>query len=186
VQSRAFVRGEGTQSRHKGCLSAPSLEQKPRSFILHVTIHGLQETALALCATHQHKCWPILLTWAQRPILSQKHHDEVGTRHATRLAYHPTSLELFSPPLAVVRGGVVPGRASHVTHPSPLGVLSHQAGVQVVAATASRSCIPPRMHSVLDITCAEHLSMSAGQECLNIVWVRRHLILRFFQQNSCL
>jgi hypothetical protein len=33
-----------------------------------------------------------------------------------------------------------------------------------VEATASRSCTLPRVHSVLDITCIEHPSMSAGQE----------------------
>jgi hypothetical protein len=90
--------------------------------------------------------------------------DEVGKRHATRLANQPTSLELFSPPLAVARGGEVPGRANRVTHPSPLEVPSHQADVQIVEATASRSCILPRVHTVLDITCIEHPSMAAGQE----------------------
>jgi hypothetical protein len=105
-----------------------------------------------------------LLVWAQQPIRSRNPPDEVGKRHATRLAYQPTSLELFSPPLAVARGGEVPGRANHVTHPSPLGVPSHQADVQIVGATASRSCTLPRVHTVLDITCIEHPSMSAGQE----------------------
>jgi hypothetical protein len=61
------------------------------------------------------------------------------------------SLELFSTPLAVARGGEVPGRTSHVTHPSPLGAPSHQAGVKIVEATASRSCTLPRVHTVLDI-----------------------------------
>jgi hypothetical protein len=110
------------------------------------------------------KYWPILLAWAQQPILSRDPPDEVGKRHATRLSNEPTSLELFFPPLAVARGGEVPGRANHVTHPSPLGVPSHQADVQIVEATASRSRTLPRVHTVLDITCTEHPSMSAGQE----------------------
>jgi hypothetical protein len=58
----------------------------------------------------------------------------------------------------------VPGRANHVTHPSPLGVPSHQADVQIVEAMASRSCTLPRVHTVLDLTCIEHPSMSVGQE----------------------
>jgi hypothetical protein len=105
-----------------------------------------------------------LLAWAQQPILSRNPPDEVGKRHATRLANQPTSLELFSPPLAVARGGEVPGRTSHFTHPSPLGAPSYQAGGQIVEATASRSCTLPRVHTVLDITRTEHPSMTAGQE----------------------
>jgi hypothetical protein len=58
----------------------------------------------------------------------------------------------------------VPGRANHVTHPSPLGVPSHQADVKIVEETASRSCTLPRVHTVLDITCIEHSPMSAGQD----------------------
>jgi hypothetical protein len=108
--------------------------------------------------------WPLLLAWAQQPILSRNAPDEVGRRHATRLANQPTSLELFSTPLAVARGVEVPGRTSHVTHPSPLGAPSHQADVQIVEATASRSCTLPRVHTVLDITRTEHPSMSARQE----------------------
>jgi hypothetical protein len=134
----------------------------------HFTIHGLPprspESVLARCATQQHKYWPILLVWAQQPILSRNPPDEVGKRHATRLANQPTSLELLSAPLAIARGGEMPGRANHVTHPSPLGVPSHQADVQIVEVTASRSCTLPRVHMVLDITCIEHPSTSAGQE----------------------
>jgi hypothetical protein len=74
--------------------------------------------------------WPILLVWAQQPILSRNPPDEVGKRHATRLANQPTSLELVSPPLAVARVGEVPGHANHVTDPNPLGVPSHQSDVQ--------------------------------------------------------
>jgi hypothetical protein len=95
----------------------------------------------------------ILLAWAQHPILSRNLPDEVGKRYAMRLANQPTSLELFYPPLAVAHGGEVPGCANNVTHPSPLGVPSHQADVQIVEATASRSCTLPRVHTVLDITC---------------------------------
>jgi hypothetical protein len=58
----------------------------------------------------------------------------------------------------------VPGRATYVTHPSPLGVPSHQADVQILEATASRSCTLPRVHTVLDIAATEHPLMSAGQE----------------------
>jgi hypothetical protein len=58
----------------------------------------------------------------------------------------------------------VPGRANHVTHPSRLGVSSHQADVQIVEATASRSYTLPRVHTVLDITCTKIPSMSARQE----------------------
>jgi hypothetical protein len=132
------------------------------------TIHGLPprspEPVLAQCATHQHKYWPVWLAWAQQPILSRNPLDEVGKRQATRLANQPTILELVSPPLAVARGGEVPGRANHVTHPSPLSISSHQADVQIVEATASRSCTLPRVDAVLDITCTERPSVSAGQE----------------------
>jgi hypothetical protein len=138
----------------------------PRSFTWPFTFHGPPPrspgTVLARCATQQHKYWPILLAWAQQHILSRNPPDEVGKRHAARLADQPTSLELFSPPLAVSRRGEVPGRVNHVTHLSPLGVSSHQVDVQIVEAKASRSCTP-RVHTVPDITCTEHPSKSAGQ-----------------------
>jgi hypothetical protein len=97
-------------------------------------------------------------------IPSRKALDEVGKRHATRLANQPTSLELSSPPRAVARGGEVRGHAHHVTHPSPLGVPSHPADVHIVEATASRSCTLPIVHIVLNITCIEHPSVSTEQE----------------------
>jgi hypothetical protein len=112
--------------------------------------------------------------------------DKVGKRHATTLANQPTSLELFSTPLAVARGGEVPGRTSHVTRPSPRGAPSHQADVQIVEATASRSCTLPSVHTVLDITRIEHRSVSGN--CLDIVWARLRLttIPLFVQQHNYL
>jgi hypothetical protein len=129
-----------------------------------------------------------LLVWAQQPILSRNPPNEVGKRHATRLANQPTSLEPFLPPLAVARGGEVPGRANHVTHPSPLGVPSHPADVQIVEATASRSFILPRVHTVLGITCIEHPSMSTGEElpghCLGTTSSHDHTLVCSIKQLS--
>jgi hypothetical protein len=68
------------------------------------------------------------------------------------------------PPLAVAPGGEVSGRANYVKRPSPLGVPSRQADVQIVEATASTSYTLPRVHTVLDVTYTGHPSMSAGQE----------------------
>jgi hypothetical protein len=96
--------------------------------------------------------------------------NEVGKRHATRLANQPTSLELFSTPPAVARGGEAPGRTSHITHPSPLGAPSHQADVQIVEATASRSCTLPTRHH------AQRTSVDVRR--IRIVWTLYNVVSR--------
>jgi hypothetical protein len=113
----------GATNRHKvASLLLTRSRGLDRLYSLHYSRapSKISRDLLARRATQQHKYWPILLAWAQQPILSQNPPDEVGKRHATRLANQPASLELFSTPLAVARWGDVPGRTSHITDPSPL------------------------------------------------------------------
>jgi hypothetical protein len=72
----------------------------------------------------------ILLVWALQTILSLNPHNEAGKRHTMRLAICQRVSSSFSPPLAVARGGEVPGPASYTTQSSPLGVPSHQVDVR--------------------------------------------------------
>jgi hypothetical protein len=86
----------------------------------------LQETALARRVTRHPKCWPILLVWVLRPLLSRNPPDEVGKGHTMRLAICRRVPSSFSPPRSVARGGEVPGPAGYTIQASPFGVPSHE------------------------------------------------------------
>jgi hypothetical protein len=111
LHDKGRVLWRGVTNRHKVASLLPTRSRGLDRLFIFFTIHGLPprspETVLARRATQPRKYWPILLAWAQQSILSRNPPDEVGKRHATRLANQPTSLELSSTPLAVARGGVV-------------------------------------------------------------------------------